>query len=648
MNQLLENMIKAFHYPPPVSGVFSCTNTPDLLFESVTSSGIKAIYKVYRDILLERPNIDENNLWTALDAMKDFYENYLKWHTDIFLNKGTDYITKNTVYLTIASEFAERKNEIERAFKSHDEKQMLVALDNAVGQWHNDYPVIYHLWLEYSKTLDDPDTTEAQGIEDLIFEVKEILDVLNKLRYPDRPTDILKTTGTKKKVGIRNESIDDYSYKVISYDSTGYLTIKSSSGGEYAFDDVPNFLAKRLETWANKKAYGRGWQVMKNLTRQGHQVVKQPTALEAIIATPSVDNTADEKYEWFVQRTNKHINLVQQAAEKIVKAYPEFQELLSNVQVHDASKFEDPEKTPYISLTWRHKLENEQNNYDPINGKGYQTPGLLAKEDENQATLHHVTGNSHHPEYWLDDKSKANISAKDRNKSDICIDASAMPDIAIAEMIADWQAMSEELKKNSAREWFDKQKDVRWHFSDHQVKLIDKLLKVFEVVNEDSDLDSLFKPASTDEVVQRRLEGCTKNSDGTYSCSGDVDLSNLGLTKLPVKFKEVGGSFYCYDNKLTTLEGCPQKVGGWFDCGKNKLTTLKGCPQKVGGGFDCRNNQLTTLEGCPQEVGGGFICRKNKLTTLKGCPQKVGGGFDCRNNPVSVAKLKKTVDRDYL
>jgi len=44
-----------------------------------------------------------------------------------------------------------------------------------------------------------------------------------------------------------------------------------------------------------------------------------------------------------------------------------------------------------------------------------------------------------------------------------------MPDIAIAEMIADWQAMSEELKKNSAREWFDKQKDVRWHFSDHKL-----------------------------------------------------------------------------------------------------------------------------------------------------------------------------------
>jgi len=31
-----------------------------------------------------------------------------------------------------------------------------------------------------------------------------------------------------------------------------------------------------------------------------------------------------------------------------------------------------------------------------------------------------------------------------------------------------------------AREWFDKVKDVRWHFSEHQEELIDRLLKVFE------------------------------------------------------------------------------------------------------------------------------------------------------------------------
>ena len=40
--------------------------------------------------------------------------------------------------------------------------------------------------------------------------------------------------------------------------------------------------------------------------------------------------------------------------------------------------------------------------------------------------------------------------------------------------------MTEELKKNTTREWFDKQKDTRWYFSDKQVELIDKLIKVFE------------------------------------------------------------------------------------------------------------------------------------------------------------------------
>jgi len=113
------------------------------------------------------------------------------------------------------------------------------------------------------------------------------------------------------------------------------------------------------------------------------------------------------------------------------------------------------------------------------------------------------------------------------------------------------------------------------------VNMQELLEKMLSVVNEDSDLDSLFKPASTDEVVQRRLEGCTKNSDGTYSCSGDVDLSNLGLTKLPVKFKEVGGGFDCSDNQLTTLKGCPQKVGRSFICSGNQLTTLKGLHRRL-------------------------------------------------------------------
>jgi len=193
--------------------------------------------------------------------------------------------------------------------------------------------------------------------------------------------------------------------------------------------------------------------------------------------------TADQQREmeaFFEQRTRAHIQRVQQAADKIADALPEFNELPDIAKDHDASKLEDPERNPYISLTWRHKQEIVDDEFDPINGEGYQHPGMLDKEDENKATLHHVKNNAHHPEYWLKNKDEANINSEDRNKSDRCVDASKMSDMAIAEMVADWIAMSEELQKNTAREWYDSNKNVRWSFSEHQDQLIDKLLKVFE------------------------------------------------------------------------------------------------------------------------------------------------------------------------
>ena len=60
---------------------------------------------------------------------------------------------------------------------------------------------------------------------------------------------------------------------------------------------------------------------------------------------------------------------------------------------------------------------------------------------------------------------------------------------------------------------------------------------------------------------------------------GDVDLFNLNLTKLPINFTEVGGSFDCGGNNLTSLEGAPKKVGGDFYCHENKLTSLEGAPK---------------------------------------------------------------------
>jgi hypothetical protein len=92
------------------------------------------------------------------------------------------------------------------------------------------------------------------------------------------------------------------------------------------------------------------------------------------------------------------------------------------------------------------------------------------------------------------------------------------------------------------------------------------------------------------------IQNYTINSDGTVDVDGIVDLSRRNLSKLPLKFGRVTGSFYCGNNQLTSLEGCPNEVVGSFDCCLNQLTTLEGCPKVVGGNFNCKNNPL------PQEI----------------------------------------------
>ena len=75
-------------------------------------------------------------------------------------------------------------------------------------------------------------------------------------------------------------------------------------------------------------------------------------------------------------------------------------QLIARVHIHDNSKF--------YGMEWKYMGKNEQN-------------GEMLKE----AILHHQSVNDHHPEYW-----------RDVNKD--------MPAIAIAEMICDWKARSEE------------------------------------------------------------------------------------------------------------------------------------------------------------------------------------------------------------
>ena len=113
----------------------------------------------------------------------------------------------------------------------------------------------------------------------------------------------------------------------------------------------------------------------------------------------------------------------------------------------------------------------------------------------------------------------------------------------------------------------------------------------------------------------------------TVKVTGDVVLSGLGLTKIPINFTEVGGNFDCAYNKLTSLEGAPKEVGGSFHCWKNQLSSLEGSPEKVGGSFDCTDNKLTSLVGAPEKVGRDLSCHDNPLKSSKGKPEYIGGGF---------------------
>jgi len=114
------------------------------------------------------------------------------------------------------------------------------------------------------------------------------------------------------------------------------------------------------------------------------------------------------------------------------------------------------------------------------------------------------------------------------------------------------------------------------------------------------------------ELLTECIEGTyTINDDGSIDVTGDVNLGNKDLTKIPFKFRNVSGDFHCYNNQLTSLEGSPNIVGGIFDCGYNNLTSLEYAPNNVGSIFRCDYNELVSLDGAPNFVGDVFWCRFN-------------------------------------
>ena len=127
------------------------------------------------------------------------------------------------------------------------------------------------------------------------------------------------------------------------------------------------------------------------------------------------------------------------------------------------------------------------------------------------------------------------------------------------------------------------------------------------------------------EIEKYKIRNYTFNDDLSIDVNDVVNLSFKNLTKIPFKFRNVSGSFYCDYNNLTSLDGCPETVGCSFDCDYNSLTSLSGGPKTTGHDFSCNGNNLTSLDGCPKTVGNNFHCQSNKLLTSLDDIGKVNG-----------------------
>ena len=180
-----------------------------------------------------------------------------------------------------------------------------------------------------------------------------------------------------------------------------------------------------------------------------------------------------QMHQWYVDRTNFHITTVQAFCERIANRFSEFEDLRTRAVLHDQSKLREPEKTPYIYISWKYRCKDKGWDFSECN------PPENIDELMANATHHHVTTNSHHPEFHSSSKISARIFDRDRDDpSDKKIDATSMAELDIAEMCADWLAMSKE-KGTSAIDWADRNVNVRWMFTPKQAELIYKILKEF-------------------------------------------------------------------------------------------------------------------------------------------------------------------------
>ena len=170
-------------------------------------------------------------------------------------------------------------------------------------------------------------------------------------------------------------------------------------------------------------------------------------------------------------RTTNHIDRVQQNAKKIDQDFGLNGKLIEKTEKHDLSKFEEPERLPYILITEKYRQRDL--------GNEIQYPKKI-EDLLTEVTVHHILHNDHHPEFW--DKNFDISKFNQKNRDGIPtnpVEAYRMPKLCIMEMCADWMAVGAE-RGNSSLDFAKSNVNRRWLFDDEQKKLIFDILKHYE------------------------------------------------------------------------------------------------------------------------------------------------------------------------
>lgn len=173
----------------------------------------------------------------------------------------------------------------------------------------------------------------------------------------------------------------------------------------------------------------------------------------------------------------------------------------------------------------------------------------------------------------------------------------------------------------------------------------DRIIKIPKTLSTKHEVEIALKIISEIPLSQLRYE---VHDDLSVSIHHSIKISvPANFNTIPVKFKEIHGSFDISHSNLTSLKNAPEMVHGNFDfVSKARKTTLLGGPQYVEGSYHLFVKKMDDLDGAPRYVGKYFSCGNCELKSLEGGPDVVGGLYFCENNKLKT--LKGLPKNDFL